>query len=153
MANAVLLDELSDNQRAWWPDDPSRPFRLLCRRHIGALNSSGRDLPRMARTPFNPAFMHPDDLTQLGLVPGDLVEISSAAGAVCAVVDADPALRRGIVSMTHGFGDGQASADASHYRTQGANLNALLRVDDDYDRITGMPHMSNVAVSVTAVAT
>ena len=155
VANPEMLDELRTSDRAWWPDDPEYPFRLLCRRHIGALNSSGRDLPRMAERPFNPAYLHPEDLAALGVPEGASVEIRSRTGVVEAVVEADPNLRRGLVSMTHGYGDVAIPADSpttAPFHTAGANLNALLRVDDDYDRITGMPHMSNVAVAITAIS-
>ena len=148
VGNAELLAELADAAgRIWWPHDPARPFRMLCRRHVGALNSSGLDLPKMRRTPYNPAFLHPDDLAELGLAPGDAARLESDRGAVLAVVDADPTLRRGCVSMTHAYGDVLAG-DAA-FREAGTNTSRLTRVDADYDRITGMPRMSNVAVSIT----
>jgi anaerobic selenocysteine-containing dehydrogenase len=148
VGNAELLAELADAaERVWWPHDPARPFRMLCRRHVGALNSSGLDLPKMRRTPYNPAFLHPDDLADLGLAPGDAARLESDRGAVLAVVDADPTLRRGCVSMTHAYGDVLAG-DAA-FREAGTNTSRLTRVDADYDRITGMPRMSNVAVSIT----
>ena len=101
----------------------------------------------MRRTPYNPAFLHPDDLAELGLAPGDAARLESDRGAVLAVVDADPTLRRGCVSMTHAYGDVLAG-DAA-FREAGTNTSRLTRVDADYDRITGMPRMSNVAVSIT----
>jgi anaerobic selenocysteine-containing dehydrogenase len=147
VGNQELLAELGDAAtRVWWPQDPARPFRLLCRRHVGALNSSGLDLPKMRRVPYNPAFLHPDDLADLGLAPGDAARLESDRGAVLAVVEADPTLRRGCVSMTHAYGDVLAG-DAA-FREAGTNTSRLTRVDADYDRITGMPRMSNVAVSV-----
>ncbi|MCG8587776.1 MAG: molybdopterin-dependent oxidoreductase, partial [Proteobacteria bacterium] len=52
--------------------------RLISRRLLHVYNSSGRDLKALrARGTTNPAFMHPDDLTDLGLVDGDLVELRS----------------------------------------------------------------------------
>ncbi len=148
VGNAELLAELADAaEHVWWPHDPDRPFRMLCRRHVGALNSSGLDLPKMRRTPYNPAFLHPDDLADLGLAPGDAARLESDRGAVLAVVEADPTLRRGCVSMTHAYGDVLAG-DAA-FREAGTNTSRLTRVDADFDRITGMPRMSNVAVSIT----
>lgn len=149
VGNRELLDELASARATWWPHDANRPFRLLCRREVGVLNSSGLDLPKARRRPYNPAFLHPDDLDALGLAPLDAVRIESEAGAVLAVVDRDPTLRRGIVSMTHAYGDVLAG-DAA-FREAGSNTSRLTRVDVDYDRITGMPRMSNVAVSVERV--
>lgn len=146
VANTELLAELATNHLPWWPHEPDRPFRLLCRRHVGALNSSGLDLAKMRVTPYNPAFMHPDDLEALGVSAGDAVELESFAGTVFAVAQPDPALRRGLVSMTHAYGD--AFAGDARFREAGTNTSRLTRVDVDYDCITGMPHMSNVAIAV-----
>jgi anaerobic selenocysteine-containing dehydrogenase len=149
VGNADMLAELADAESSAWPDDERFPFRLVCRRIVGALNSSGRDLPKMTRQPYNPAYLHPDDLADLGLVPGDEVEVTSPAGSLRAIVDADPQLRRGLVSMTHSFGD--VPGGEQDIRKVGSNTSLLTRVDVDYDRFTGMPRMSNVPVTLAAV--
>ena len=41
----------------------------------------------------------------LGLRDGDLVEIASDHDAIVGIVESAPELRRGIVSMTHCYGD------------------------------------------------
>jgi anaerobic selenocysteine-containing dehydrogenase len=122
-------------------------YRLICRRIQAALNSSGRDLPRLARRkPYNPAYMHPEDLAALGLSPGELAEIRSPHGTILGVVEPDATLRRGLVSMTHAFGD--LPERMREVRSIGSNTGLLSAVDRDYDRFTGMPRMSNVPVSV-----
>ncbi len=82
----------------------------------------------------------------LGLSNGDIVEIRSDRAAILAVVEADPSLRRGMVSMSHAFGDGPDRDD--EVRAIGANTGRLMSTDNSWDRYTGMPHMSNVPVSV-----
>jgi len=129
-----------------WPSDERYPLRLVCRRIVGALNSSGRDLPNMAGQRSNPAFLHPADLEALGLQPGDDVEIISDAGSLDAIVAADPQLRPGLVSMTHAFGD--VPGGETNIRQVGSNTSRLTCVEVDYDRFTGMPRMSNVPVAV-----
>lgn len=148
VANADMLDELDGARESAWPHDPEFPLRLVCRRIVGALNSSGRDLPKMSDQLVNPAYMHPDDLEARGIAPGDEVEIRSPSGRLAAIAGADPQLRRGLVSMTHSFGDTPDSA--ADIRQVGSNTSMLTRVDVDYDRYTGMPRMSNVPVDVTA---
>ena len=59
VANAEMLAELADTRRSWWPDDPAFPYRLVCRRHVGALNSSGRDLPTDAAGALQPGIPPP----------------------------------------------------------------------------------------------
>jgi len=56
------------------------------------------------RLPDNPAWVHPDDLAALGVLSGEAVEIRSAHGCIVARAEADETLRRGVVSITHGFG-------------------------------------------------
>jgi anaerobic selenocysteine-containing dehydrogenase len=99
---------------------------------------------------YNPAFMNPTDLAALDLTPGDAVEIRSAYDAVVGIVETDADLRRGVVSMSHGFGGNPGEVEDP--RVDGANTNRLLRTDVDYDPITGMPRMGALPVSVSAVA-
>ncbi|MEZ4331841.1 MAG: molybdopterin-dependent oxidoreductase [Myxococcota bacterium] len=126
------------------------PYRLICRRMIHTFNSNGQDLAGLrSRWPYNPAFMHPDDLDREGLAKGDLVEIESKSGSILGIVEPDEALRTGLVSMVHSFG-GLPGQQDKHVRDQGTNPGRLLRVDQDVDRYTGQPRMSNVPVRVRA---
>jgi anaerobic selenocysteine-containing dehydrogenase len=83
------------------------PFRLAVRRMREAQNSSFRNAPTIHRmVPYNAAHIHPEDLAALGIGSGDTVQIASAHGSIDAIVEADDSLRRGIVSISHGWGDG-----------------------------------------------
>ena len=146
VGNRDMMNELADARQSAWPADAKYPLRLVCRRIVGALNSSGRDLPNMARHTNNPAYLHPDDLAALGLAAGDLVDVVSDAGSLRAIVAADPQLRLGLVSMTHSFGD--VPGGETDVRKVGSNTSLLTVVDRDYDRFTGMPRMSNVPVAI-----
>ncbi|MET0920852.1 MAG: molybdopterin-dependent oxidoreductase [Acidimicrobiia bacterium] len=130
-------------------DDADYPFRLVCRRHAHVYNSSC-NIDRTNRgRPYNPAFMHPDDLGALGITAGDEVEIRSRLAAIPAIVEPDPSVRPGVVSMMFGFGGGpEHDADV---RTFGASPSRLVPTDRVFDRFTGQPRMSNVPVSVTPV--
>jgi anaerobic selenocysteine-containing dehydrogenase len=123
------------------------PFSLVCRREAFVYNTSCGNTPATHHgRPYNPAHMHPADLSELGVEPGDLVEISSEVGAIPAVVADDDTLRRGLVSMMFGFGEG-AERDAE-VRQIGSNPNRLISNDQIFDRYTGQPRMSNVPVQV-----
>ena len=53
-----------------------------------------------SRWPYNPAFMHPDDLVSMGLASGQIVEISSPAGSIRGIVEPDPdVIRRYLVDV------------------------------------------------------
>jgi anaerobic selenocysteine-containing dehydrogenase len=126
------------------------PYRLVCRRMLHTFNSNGQDLEGLRRKrPYNPAFMHPEDLGREGLTSGDLVEIASKSGSILGIVEPDDTLRTGIVSMVHSFG-GLPGKQDKQIREWGTNTGRLLRVDEDMDRYTGQPRMSNVPVSVQA---
>jgi anaerobic selenocysteine-containing dehydrogenase len=148
VGNAELLAELGEVARERAAVVDGYEYRLICRRIVAALNSSGRDLPKIAKgRSYNPAFMHPDDLASLGVGSGDVVEIRSPHGSILGIVEPDPTLRRGLVSMTHSFGD--LPGREREVRKIGSNTSQLTSVETDYDRYTGMPRMSDVPVAVS----
>ena len=112
-----------------------------------AYNSSARDLLALrSKWTYNPAFLHPAELERQGLEPGDVVEIHSPHARILGLVEADPSLREGLVSMSHSFGD-TPDHDAD-VRAIGGNTGRLTSVERDYDRFSGLPRMSNIPVRV-----
>jgi anaerobic selenocysteine-containing dehydrogenase len=140
--------ELRHAARAITNESRSPALQLVVRRAKEVINTVGHRLPGLA--PMNPCHVHPDDLAELGLTGGDLVRVVSAHGAVQTVVAPDATLRRGVVSLTHGFGDLPGEDDDPF--AQGANTNRLLSVADDLQAISAMPRMSAVPVTITAAA-
>ena len=153
VGNADMLAELGEiRDRATATErSTDRPFLFVPRRENRVINSTGRTLPGLMRgRSYNPAFMHPDDLADLGVSAGDLVEIRSEFDAIIGVAEPDADLRRGVVSLSHGFG---ANPDEDEDpRVDGANTNRLLRTDVEYDRYTGIPRMGALPVGVAPVA-
>lgn len=128
--------------------DDDFPFRLVSRRSNNFMNSSGRTVERLTgKRSYNPAFLHPDDLAQLGVEPGDAVEIRSILDAVQAVVQPDDGLRPGVVSMTHAFGTDPDAEEEPH--RLGANTGRLIPVDLDYDPVSGIPRMGALPVAIS----
>jgi len=154
VGNETLLAEL-DALRAPRPaaagrPHPDRSFVLIGRRENRVINSTGRNLPGLMHgRAYNPAFVHPGDLAELGLTSGDVVEIRSPHGTVVGVVESDGDLRRGVVAMSHGFGRNPGEAEDPHH--DGANTNRLFRTDVDEDPITGMPRMGALLVTLSPV--
>jgi anaerobic selenocysteine-containing dehydrogenase len=151
VGNDRLLSELdaivADDYVAARAGAADRPFLLVPRRENRVINSTGRNIPGLMRgRTYNPAFMHPADLSKLGIEPGDSVEIRSAHDAVVGIAECDHDLRPGVVSMSHGFG--RNPSEAEDPRLDGANTNRLLRADVDFDPITGMPRMGAIPVSI-----
>jgi anaerobic selenocysteine-containing dehydrogenase len=126
---------------------PERAFRLVSRRMPIVSNSSGRDIDALHRgRPYNPAFLHPEDLAALGLAEGDAVRIASDRASILGVATSDATLRRGVLSMSHCFGDAP-ERDPAH-REIGSPTNRLVDNARDYDPITGIPRMSAIPVSI-----
>jgi anaerobic selenocysteine-containing dehydrogenase len=131
----------------WQRDGRSFTHLLATRRMRDLFNSNGRFVGTVRkRTPFNPAFLHPDEFAPLGISPGDKVEIESAHGRVVAIVEADPELRQGVVALAHGWGDPPGSnADVEQ---SGTPVNRLIDTDRNYEAVNAMPHMSAVPVNI-----
>jgi anaerobic selenocysteine-containing dehydrogenase len=152
-AEPSMLRELAEVRADEWrarQTTPEHPFRLVPRRSNHFVNSSGRSLHQLTRgRPWNPAYLHPDDLAELELAPGDLVRIRSRHDEVLGVVAADESLRRGLVSMTHAFGANPGEEEDP--RAVGSNTGRLLRAEDDYDPVSGIPRMGALPVAVESV--
>ncbi|CAB3785863.1 molybdopterin dinucleotide binding domain-containing protein [Paraburkholderia fynbosensis] len=128
---------------------PGFTHRLAVRRVRNVQNTMYHDLPAVRRRmPFNPAFVHPDDLAAQGLTEGQRVAIVSPHGRIGVIVKADPALRRGVVSIPHGWGP---MPDEEPEEYAGANPNQLLSTTVGLDPINAMPVMSAMPVRIEAV--
>jgi anaerobic selenocysteine-containing dehydrogenase len=123
------------------------PFLLAARRHRDFMNSVGTFLPAIRkRHPRNDLLVNPADLAMAGLMEGETVDVVSDTGRITAIVVSDASLRRGVVSLLHGFGGLPEDSDSeSGY---GANVNALISTDRDVEAINSMPRMSAIPVAI-----
>jgi anaerobic selenocysteine-containing dehydrogenase len=122
-----------------------RPFLLVVRRSKNVMNSLGRRVP--IGSPYNPCFVHSDDLAALGATDGDVLVLTSDHGTISVVAAADPTLRRGVLSITHCYGGLPGEDDDP--RQYGANPARLLSLTEHRQPISQMPWMSAVPVSAT----
>ncbi len=122
-----------------------RAFLLIARRARHVMNTPALAYPSHSPRE-NPAFLHPKDLQALGVAEGQRVEISSDRASITTIALPDDTLRRGVVAMTHAFGD-VPGAD----RAPGANTGRLVSVDEAFDVLTGQPLMSAVPIDVRAL--
>ncbi len=129
-------------------DVSAYPFRLVSRRLKHVLNSTGTELPALARKgTTNPAYMHPDDVAELGMVSGDLVEITSPSGRLVGVVEPADDVKRGVISMAHSWGG--TSLTDEKVRDIGTPTSRLVSVDAGHDSVTGMVVSSAIPVAVS----
>lgn len=144
VGSPVMMSELA---AAMQPEvhDEAFPFRMTSRRMPHVFNTPSLATLRH-RVPFNPAYMHPDDVRALGLDSGDRVTVRSERAAIEAIVQADDTLRPGLVSMAHNWGGlPDAGADVAEV---GANSGRLIANDVAFDPFSGQPRMSGVPVDV-----
>lgn len=126
---------------------PAFTHRLISRRLREVCNSVGRELPSLrAKRPYNPAFLHPDDLEALGVRDGEMIEIESARARVRAIVEASPDVRPGVVSMAHAWGAAPGEADDA--RSTGTSTARLIDSESGYDPISGIPVQSAIPVNL-----
>lgn len=116
--------------------EPARQV-LIPRRQLRHLNSQLREGAGARGRERDPAsvLMHPDDIAEAGLADGTDVVVRSASGALRGTVCADEDMRRGTVSIPHGYATPNVGRLTSGY------LGA--------DPLTGMVLQSGVPVSVT----
>ncbi|MDF8334918.1 molybdopterin-containing oxidoreductase family protein [Novosphingobium cyanobacteriorum] len=143
LAPADVIAELAEVR-----DEVASPvpgaLRFACRRMREVQNTAYHHLPTIAqRVPFNPAFLHPDDLSARSIAPGERICISSAHGEVIAVARADPDLRPGVLAMAHGWDDLPGSG--------AANVNRLTSTRIGRDPINAMPVLTAFDVMVAPV--
>ena len=128
------------------PVSNGRHFRFLLssRRSLHLLNSTYTQLPEVIkRNPSNPAFINPLDMREQGIEPGDLIEIESDHARISAVAQPDEDMRRGVISLMHGW----TSADAKQGGVK-SNVNALIDVTTNIGTINAMPRMSAIPVNI-----
>lgn len=122
---------------------------LSVRRLRDVTNTSFHNLPKIRRSrPYNPAFVHPDDLARLGVASDEQITIASKYGRVKAIAKADESLCPGVVNLPHGWGPLPGEEPDPH--TSGANVNLLTTSCENRDRITAMPVMTGIPVNIFA---
>src|SRR5262249_4334572 len=147
---ALVPDDVHAELRAAFDElgrarDMRRPYRLVVRRSKNVMNSLGKRVP--IGLPYNPCGAHPDDLAALRVADGGLLELTSDPRPITVVASADDTLPRGVLSLTHCYGD--LPGDDVDPRRAGANPARLLSLTEHLQPISLMPWMSAVPVTAT----
>lgn len=148
VGNGEMLAELAETLATPVIDDEF-PLRLTCRRMAEVVNTPTPARPAKS-PPYNWLSMHPGDIGQHGLEDGGLVEVATSQARIVCLMRADASLREGVVTLTHQFGG--IPGEQHDLERDGASVNALISDEVDYDRMSGQPLMSNLAVRVSPVA-
>jgi anaerobic selenocysteine-containing dehydrogenase len=131
-------------------EGPTR-LKMITRRDPYMHNSWYANLERMkgGAKNRNYLYVHPDDAKERKLDEGDSVQIFNDWGAIVVELRLDPDLGRGVVAMTHGWGNAQTPGMRVAHRTPGANQNALLPSGPgSYDPLSNQAFMTGVPVEL-----
>ena len=91
--------------------------------------------------------MNPAELERHGLEVGDRVRLESADGSVEVIVDVDPDVRDGVVSMAHCFGGPDPDADTVEAGAAASRLVSVLGAPAD--PVIAMPQFTGIPVRVS----
>jgi anaerobic selenocysteine-containing dehydrogenase len=151
IGSPAMMAELHEIAAAPFGGEDPFPFRVISRRMRDVVNSHWHENDKLRRQyAFNPAFLNPDDMADLHLTEGDVIEIESVRASIRGVATAAPDVKRGCISMTHAWG-GDDGEDHDP-RVAGSNTGRLTAIDQDFDKYSGIPRMSAIPVRVRRVA-
>ncbi|MBP5940584.1 molybdopterin oxidoreductase family protein [Streptomyces acidiscabies] len=101
---------------------------LVGRRHLRSNNSWMHNVPPLTGGSNRCTLhLHPEDAERLGVTDGGYVRVKGAGGAVTAPVEVTDSVRRGVVSLPHGWGHDRPGTRMGHAALDpGVNVNQLL---------------------------
>lgn len=142
-----LLAQADGLQSNACKDSPQYPIILMAgeRRAYNA-NQIFRGNQWRKTDPAGSLRMHPKDAMSLGITDGSRVTVSSQQGAVDALIRVDDSLRRGVVTLPHGYG--QQGADGT---TNGPAINRLTSLNH-CEPFTKTPYHKHVSVNIVPIA-
>ncbi|MFJ4789446.1 molybdopterin oxidoreductase family protein [Streptomyces sp. NPDC088794] len=149
---APIVDDLPRLRRAL----RERPDGLVLvgRRHLRSNNSWMHNVPALTGgTNRCTLHIHPEDAERLGVRDGAPVRVKGAGGEVTAPAEVTDGVRRGVVSLPHGWGHSRAGTRLSHASVDpGVNVNQLLD-GSLLDPLSGNAVLNGVPVECAAVLT
>ena len=122
-------------------------FVLIGRRHLRSNNSWMHNVPALSGgTNRCTLQMHPDDVAELGLA--DTAKIKGPGGEVLAPIEPMPGMRRGVVSLPHGWGHDRAGTRMDVAAGEpGVNVNQL-NDGRALDPLSGTAVLNGIAVDI-----
>jgi anaerobic selenocysteine-containing dehydrogenase len=126
---------------------------LIGRRQLRSNNSWMHNSARLMKGADRcTALLHPDDASERGLGDGDRVRVVSRVGAIELPVEISDEMRRGVVSVPHGFGHARPGVGwRLAAERAGASVNDITD-PSVVDALTGNAAFNSVAVRVEAAA-
>jgi len=146
------LDRTRREPRAHPPGaSPGGGLVLIGRRQLRSNNSWMHNLrPLVKGKDRCTMHVHPDDAERLGLVDGELAQVSSSTGTIEAPVEVTDAIRTGVVSIPHGWGHDAPGARMEVARDH-AGVNSNVLAEGAFDPLSGNAVLNGIPVEVAPV--
>lgn len=128
-------------------------LKLITRRDARMLNSWFTNVAKLkTRTnQENPLYLHPEDAAARGCVDGGRVRVANENGEIAATLRCADDLRRGVVAMSHGWGQAATNGMRVAKAMPGVNANQLLPTGQgSFEVLSGQAHMTGIPVEVYA---
>jgi len=147
-----LLEELSSlREEPAGTGDNAFPFVLSAgERRSFTANTILRDPNWRKKDPDGALRINPDDATDLGVIDGDRVRLSTKRGFVEVSIEVSATMQPGHVSLPNGLGLDHTSSDGGRVQT-GVAPNELT-ASEDRDWLAGTPWHKHVAARIEAIA-
>jgi len=126
-------------------------LKLITRRDPYMHNSWYANVEKMKRgeRDRNRLYVHPDDAAARALAAGAKARIWNEQGELALEVELDPTLMRGVVALTHGWGNRGATGMRLAARTPGVNANVLLPIgSDSFEPLSSQAFMTGIPVEL-----
>ncbi|MDX1889850.1 molybdopterin-dependent oxidoreductase [Mycolicibacterium sp. 050158] len=148
LAPAALIAD-AHRLRTALTDEPDG-YVLIGRRHLRSNNSWMHNLPALAGgTNRCTLQIHPDDAAELGLT--DTARVKGPGGELVAPIEVTDRIRRGVVSLPHGWGHDLGGTGQSVATGQpGVNVNQL-NDGTTLDPLSGTAVLNGIPVQIAAV--
>jgi anaerobic selenocysteine-containing dehydrogenase len=133
---------------------PADQLSLITKRDPFMHNSWYANVERMklGDRDRNYLFIHPNDAAKRGIADGARVRVSNEYGEVEVETRLSADLMRGVVAMTHGWGNARTSGMRTAQRTPGVNANQLLPTGPgSFEPLSSQAHMTGVPVRVEVI--
>lgn len=129
---------------------PDEALVLVGRRQVRTNNSWMHNVHALAKGPDRCVlWIHPDDGRALGLEDGGRARVRSRVGEVTAPVRFRDEMRRGVVSLPHGFGHEAPGVRLGVARAQAPGVNSNLLTDEgEVDPVSGNAVLNGIPVGV-----
>jgi anaerobic selenocysteine-containing dehydrogenase len=147
IAPEPILDDLPRMEAAAYR--PRDGVVLVGRRDLRSNNSWMHNVEVLVKgKPRCVLHVNPDDAVAIGLADGGLAKVTSRVGAVVVPVEVTDGIRRGVVSLPHGWGHDLPGAELDvASRHAGVNSN-LLTDDHTIDALSGTAVLNGIPVDV-----